>query len=355
MSYFSAKPPKKMRTTIFKHPEPEHSKTRIWPVFMPFMGCPSKCIYCSQHRQTGTDSKTLSEIYQTIEREIPTFFAEKDRAPLELAFFGGTFTALPFEWQERFIKLAAEFKKKGFLTKVRCSTRPDCIDPAPINVLRSAGLDMIELGIQSFSAEVLRRSARNYSPETAEDACHAIHECGIELGIQLLPGLPGDKSGDFQRDIIRTIALNPGAVRIYPCLTVKGTGLEKLYLAGKYKPWSLNRTEEELAPAVLRLWQNKIHVIRIGVAHEEGFEESVIAGPVHPALGQKIRSKALFLFLHSRLALLGGSPRKLIVPQKYSGELWGHKSCLKPLYAQIGITPDNTYFTSDHYFKLNYD
>ncbi len=341
-----------MPTAIFKHPEPEHTKTRIWPVFMPFMGCPSKCIYCSQDRQTGTGAKTLSEIYQDLEREIPVFFAQKKRKPLELAFFGGTFTALPYEWQQRFISIAAEFKKRGYLTKVRCSTRPDCIDAKSISQLRESGLDMIELGIQSFSLEILRRSARNYSPETAVKACRTVRDSGLILGIQLLPGLPGDKRGDFQTDIDQTIALSPAAVRIYPCLTVKGTGLEKLYLTGKYSPWSLSRTEEELAPALLRLWEHNIQVIRIGVAHENGFEENIVAGPLHPAMGQMVRSKALYLYLAAQLGKSPTAPQQLVVPQQYSGELWGHKSNLKSLYAQIGISPDNTSFEKTIKFKI---
>ncbi|WP_415719219.1 elongator complex protein 3 [Maridesulfovibrio sp.] len=341
-----------MPTTIFKHPEPEYSKTRIWPVFMPFMGCPTKCIYCSQDRQTGAGTKTLAEIYQAIEQEIPAFFAGNKRSPLELAFFGGTFTALPFEWQMRFVQLAQKFKKQGYLTKIRCSTRPDCIDPQQLNFLRDAGLDMIELGIQSFSAKVLRRSARNYSPQTAINACRTVRESGLSLGIQLLPGLPGTENGDFRHDISQTIELSPDAVRIYPCLTVKGTGLERLYLAGKYIPWSLIRTEEELAPALLRLWMHKIQVIRIGVAHEEGFEKSIVAGPVHPALGQKIRSKALYFYLRTRLVISGSTIDRIIVPQKYSGELWGHKASLKSLYRKIHVSPLNTFFTASGIFKI---
>lgn len=343
-----------MRTIILNHPEPAHPKTRIWPVFMPFMGCPTKCIYCSQDRQTGTGAKTLNEIYQDIERDIPAFFAEQKRDPLELAFFGGTFTALPFEWQQRLVSLTAKLKKQGYLTKVRCSTRPDCIEPDRIKQLREDGLDMIELGIQSFSAEVLRRSARNYPPETAIKACNSIRESGLSLGIQLLPGLPGNKHGDFERDITLTIEQHPNAVRIYPCLTVKGTGLEKLYRAGKYSPWPLNRTEEEIAPALLRLWEHKIQVIRIGVAHEEGFEENIVAGPLHPALGQKIRSRALYLYLLSKLITGEENLEKLFVPQQYSGEFWGHKSSLKPLYAKIGISPANTSFSAETTFKLIY-
>lgn len=212
---------------------------------------------------------------------------------------------------------------------------------------------MVELGIQSFSAYTLKRSARNYSPETAKNACQEINNAGLSLGIQLLPGLPGSKQGDFQHDITETINAKPDAVRIYPCLIVKGTGLEKLYRAGKYEPWSLPYTEEEIAMALIRLWSNEIHVIRIGVAHEDGLAENIIAGPNHPALGQKARSQALYLHLCSRLAMLGSKPEHLTVPQKYSGEFWGHKGCLKNAYAALGIWPDMVSFNDKPCFKIN--
>jgi len=133
---------KNMSSMILKHPEPEQLKTRIWPVFMPFMGCPSRCVYCSQDRQTGTGAKTLTEIYQDIKDSIPAFFSQKERQPMELAFFGGTFTALPFEWQMRFIGLASELKESGYITKIRFSTRPDYIHLKELTELNKAGLDI---------------------------------------------------------------------------------------------------------------------------------------------------------------------------------------------------------------------
>ncbi len=343
-----------MTCMLFKHPEPEQMKTRIWPVFMPFIGCPARCVYCSQERQTGTGAKSLIEIYQGIESDIPDFFNSGKRKPMELAFFGGTFTALPFDWQMRFIDLAARFKSEGFITKVRFSTRPDSIDATRLEKLKSAGLDIVELGIQSFSRRTLKRSARNYTPETAMTACRIVKNSNLELVVQLLPGLPGSVDGEFQRDIDSTIETAPEAVRIYPCLTVKGTALEKLYLAGKYKPWSLHQTEEELAFALIRLWNSKINVIRMGVAHEDGFENNIVAGPFHPALGQSARSKALYLYLRSKLDEIDFKPKSLSVPNKYSGEFWGHKGVLKDQYSMIGISPDNVSFHSSTDFILSY-
>ena len=212
---------------------------------------------------------------------------------------------------------------------------------------------MVELGIQSFSKRTLKRSARNYSPETAYAACEIVKRAGLSLGIQLLPGLPGSARGDFPRDVSKTIELKPDAVRIYPCLTVKGTALEKLFNAGKYQPWSLPRTEEELSFALLRFWNHKIQVIRLGVASEEGFDENIVAGPVHPALGQLIRSKALYLFIRSRLPLLDPKITRVVIPSKYSGEFWGHKGYLKSLYSRINITPEIVRFSKGRQFELH--
>ncbi|MBI9111115.1 elongator complex protein 3 [Maridesulfovibrio ferrireducens] len=342
-----------MSCLLFKHPEPSRPKTRIWPVFMPFMGCPSRCVYCSQERQTGTGAKGLNKIYQAITEDIPAFFSNSNRKPLELAFFGGTFTALPMEWQQRFLSAAKKHKENGFITKIRCSTRPDFIEFDNLTKLAESGMDMLELGIQSFSAHTLKRSGRNYSPETALKACKTVKKAGLSLGVQLLPGLPGSAKGEFQNDIDRTISIQPDAVRIYPCLTVKGTALEKLYNAGKYKPWSLPRTEEELSFALLRLWNKKIHVIRLGVASEDGFQDNIVAGPVHPALGQLVRSKALYLFIRSRLPLLNSEVKQVVVPSKYSGEFWGHKGTLKPLYSRLNITPDKVRFSKGRQFELH--
>ncbi|WP_031484460.1 elongator complex protein 3 [Maridesulfovibrio frigidus] len=342
-----------MSSLIFKHPEPSRPKTRIWPIFMPFMGCPSRCVYCSQEKQTGSTAKALNQIYQNFKDDIPAFFADSNRQPLEVAFFGGTFTALPMEWQVRFVSLAQQFKDEGLITKVRCSTRPDCISYDHLMMLKDSGLDMVELGIQSFSARTLKRSARNYSPETARMACETVKRAGLSLGIQLLPGLPGSTRGNFLRDVSETIELRPDAVRVYPCLTVKGTALEKLFNAGKYHPWSLSRTEEELSFALLRFWNHKIQVIRLGVASEEGFEENIVAGPVHPALGQLIRSKALYLFIRSRLPLIDSKITRVTVPSKYSGEFWGHKGVLKNLYSCVNITPEIVRFSKGRQFELH--
>ena len=47
--------------------------------------------------------------------------------PIELAFYGGTFTALPERLQMECLALAMQAKEKGIVCRVRCSTRPDAL------------------------------------------------------------------------------------------------------------------------------------------------------------------------------------------------------------------------------------
>jgi histone acetyltransferase (RNA polymerase elongator complex component) len=257
---------------------------------------------------------------------------------VELGFFGGTFTGLPGDWPERFLALAAEFRDRGVVGRVRCSTRPDAADPDRLARLAGLGLDMVELGVQSFDDAVLAASGRGYTGADALAACAAVREAGMDLGVQLLPGLPGEQRGVFERDVAVTAGLRPQAVRIYPCLVLDGTPLAGMLRAGTYRPWTLARTVWAVGAALVRLWAAAVPVIRIGLAPEPGMQ--VLAGPVHPALGQLCRSEALYAFVRGRIGLLGWPPAGLLVPRRWMSEFRGHGSGLVPRYARLGLAPD---------------
>ena len=161
----------------FRHPEPSASPKRIWPVFLPFHGCPGRCVYCAQETQTRTRSGSLSEHYARLERDLLQAL-DSQKPPLEIAFFGGTFTNLPGDWALRFVDLARSFRQAGLVTRIRCSTRPDSLVPGQLQDLRRTGLDMIELGVQSFSSQALRSCRRGYDADVALGTVSR-RECGV--------------------------------------------------------------------------------------------------------------------------------------------------------------------------------
>lgn len=326
----------------FPHPEPLPLRLRLLPVFLPFAGCPARCVFCDQHVQTGRGEvgpdAALADLAVRLGQE---------QGPYALGFFGGTFTGLSPVWQDRFLALAGRFMGPEGLVHLRLSTRPDRVDRQGLDRLRASGVSMVELGVQSFSSAVLAASGRGYEGSLAEKACAMVREAGLELGIQLLPGLPGHDVRLWRDDVRRALALSPDVVRIYPCVVVRGTPLADMFGEGEYVPWPLETAALECGRAVLDFWQGGVRVIRLGLASEAGLLERLVAGPWHPAFGNMARSMALRLYLEEKIGATGRRAGRIFLPRRLAGELWGHGRANAPALARLGIVRENVEYWSE--------
>jgi histone acetyltransferase (RNA polymerase elongator complex component) len=341
-----------MSQKIFHHPEPKTGKGSVWPVFLPIAGCPGRCVYCAQERQTGLKTFDLENEFVKLKQGLARR-AELKLPPIGLGFFGGTFTALPRKWQERYLGLAGRFKEQGVVDHVRCSTRPDCLSTQSLCRMHADGLDMVELGVQSFSDQVLDRAGRGYTQETVLAGCDLVRTAGLELGIQLLPGLPGHGGREWERDVSETIARAPSVLRIYPCLVITGTVLADWWREGIHHPWSLSETVDRIGPALPRFWEAGIAVIRIGLAPEPELRDGLLAGPWHPALGTLVRARALAEILGARSGGGIGPEDLLRVPRRYSGEFWGHQGSNRDRLAALGFDRNTVRFWDNSWFEVN--
>ena len=342
-----------MDSLRFPPPEEAVPKTRVHPVFLPFQGCPTRCVFCAQTLQTGNATRSLHETFDEMRRDLAAL-AAANAPPRELAFYGGTFTCLPPEDQLAGIKIATAFRDRGLITLIRASTRPDALQRDHLATLRKAGLNILELGVQSFNNEALSASRRGYDEQTALDACRAVTEAGLTLGIQLLPGMPGMTPAMLPPDMERVAAAKPKYLRLYPCLVLKGTELAAKWEAKAYTPWSLDETIAALAPALLRAWDERIRVIRIGLAPEASLDNGgILAGPRHPSLGSLIRGRALFLYITRYLEQRGQTAQRLALPRRFQGEFWGHGNSLAAAYAKHGLTRANVCWHDEEYCQLD--
>ena len=319
---------------------------RVYPVFIPFSGCPMHCVYCAQDRQTGTDiSAGLAPLLCETEKKLMELPPCSPGDSRELAFYGGTFTALPAEERRACLALLDRLRLAGRITHARCSTRPDALSSEVLEELHSHGIDLVELGIQSFDTAALAASRRGYDGDTALRACRTIQEAGLELGIQLLPGMPGSSPEVFIKDTEQALDLRPSCLRFYPCLVPEGTVLARWLAEGRYSPWSLEETVTVLGRALARAWAEEVPVIRLSVAPEPAFDAAVLAGPRHPALGALIQAEALLAAVQDAAQKLDRPPLALLLPRSCQGFMYGEKGSLKARWAALGLGPEHIFFT----------
>ncbi len=270
-------------------------KQYIIPIFVPHLGCPNDCIFCNQKSISGQkENMTKEKAKEIIEDYLENIKAEE--AEVEIAFYGGSFTAIEAKQQEELLETAYQYIQAGKVESIRISTRPDAIDKETLKRLKKYKVKNIELGVQSANDYILKRSNRGHNFATVKKASKMIRWNGFKLGHQMMVGLPESTRIDEINTAKALIKLKPKMVRIYPVLIVKNTRLEEEYNQGKYEPLPLVQAVEVCKELVRMFADKKIDIIRVGLQNTEeiaepGTKESeVVAGPYHPAFRQLVES-----------------------------------------------------------------
>ncbi len=266
----------------------------IYPVFLPHAGCPFQCVYCNQ-RLVVSHNPWESGIVEFVESGLRAYSNQICRSGRsgEIAFFGGTFSALPLALIESILASAAIPIRQGIFTGIRFSTRPDCLGGEVVDLLSRYPIRTVELGVQSLSDSVLQRSRRGYCVRSVYDTVKRVRDEGWKLGIQLMAGLPGDTQCLFFESMRKAIEMEPDFLRIYPTLVLEGTALADSFRHGVYTPLSLDEAVTWLAPAYDLALTAGIPVSRMGLQADPALEKPgvILAGPYHPAFGCLVRCR----------------------------------------------------------------
>lgn len=249
-------------------------------LFIPHEGCPHQCSFCNQRSISGAVGKPHSE---DVKAAVETALRAKDCAGAQLAFFGGSFTAIRREYMLELLDVAQPYLKKGQIAGIRVSTRPDAVDTPVLALLKRYGVTAIELGAQSMDDRVLFQNGRGHTVQDVEDASRRIQEMGFELGLQMMTGLPGDTPEGSVASARRLLSLGPDTMRIYPTIVLEGTPLARLYRAGNYIPQPLEEAVQLCAALLLLCEEAGVPVIRLGLHAGGEVQEGYLAGPWHPA------------------------------------------------------------------------
>lgn len=267
------------------------AKFKIIPIFVPHKGCPHQCSFCNQKHITGQlEEMTPQKAKEIIEMYLKTIDTEKFRT--EIAFYGGSFTAIDFDYQTQLLEVAFEFVKKGFIKGIRLSTRPDAISVEILENLKRFGVTEIELGVQSMCDDVLAANERGHTAEDVIKAVKLIRNYDFSLGLQQMTGLYFDT---HEKDILTATEickLKPDFVRIYPTLVFNNTELAQYYNDGLYKPQTVEEAVELCAKIKSIYDKNGVKIIRLGLLmSDDEAKNNYIDGPYHPRFRELVEGK----------------------------------------------------------------
>ena len=259
-------------------------------IFVPHIGCPNKCSFCNQRYITGACKGPGAD---DVGAAVAAAQSSKnyDPATTEIAFFGGSFTAINRNYMTDLLEAAAVFVREGLVRGIRISTRPDAIDEEILGILKGYGVTSIELGAQSMNDRVLKMNNRGHTVRDVENASALIKRHGFELGLQMMTGLYGDSDSSAIHTAEKLTALRPDTVRIYPTIVLKDTDLAALYADNIYKPQTLDKAVKLAAELYTMFEENGVRVIRLGLHSIE--EKAYIAGPWHPAFSELCQSQIM--------------------------------------------------------------
>ena len=293
-------------------------RRNILPFFIPMQGCQQHCIYCDQWSISGSKQPPNPAEIRAV------LLAQNPAQPLQVAFYGGSFSALPLAEQKAYLEAVQPAMQAGQVDSIRVSTRPEAISTEKLQFLAAYGVRVIELGVQSFAAAVLKAAGRSYCPVEAIKACQLINKAGLGLGIQLMTGLPQDDAQKSLSSMLEACRLQPQIIRIYPTLVLRGTPLANLYTAGGYQPQSLVAAAELAAEMLMIAKAHDIPVARLGLDAAADLEQALVAGPYHPAFGELAYGA---LKRQQAQELLGRTikPTKLLFPPREHSLLFGHQ------------------------------
>ena len=337
------------------------SRHRNIPVFIPHEGCPNNCVFCNQHSITGTDGTADRDIRPEIERALETC-ADNE---VQIAFFGGSFTGIDRALMTRLLDDAFAYVRAGKVASLRLSTRPDYISAEILDLLKSHGVQSIELGLQSMSDRVLTACQRGHTGDDARRACAQIKAYGFELTGQMMLGLPESSLAD-ELDTAQALAdMGCDCARIYPTVVFENTELCAMARDGRYKPLTVEDAVRRGAAVYEVLVRRGVLPLRIGLQATETLctGEDVYAGPNHSALGELIEGEYYFRRMCAELDLLcrtlSDGQRTLVLhcapgeQSKVAGQRKRNKTRLAALLADKGFQPSDIRIYADARVKKN--
>lgn len=185
------------------------------------------CIFCHPETFTGEYQSRGLTVAQQLEEAMPRILSTCGDVGLIAYFQDETSTAgSPDFLREQYLAALAHPEILGLIV----STRPDYIEQPVIDLLKSLPVSVtVEIGLQTIHDSSLQFLNRGHNFAQADEAIRRCGENGLETGVHLIIGIPGESREDI-RDTIRYVSSNPciSQVKFHNLVTYQNTPLAEM-------------------------------------------------------------------------------------------------------------------------------
>jgi len=203
-------------------------------VHVPF--CVSKCLYCDFYSLRYSEM-LAQDFLEALEKDIES--SAEGLQPETIYIGGGTPTSLSNRLLRELLDIIARHVSLERVTEYTIEANPGTIDSAKLDIVLSAGVDRVSLGVQSFQEGTLKALGRAHSMVQALEAITLLRDKAVaNVSIDLIYGIPGQTVKAVENDLERAIAASPEHVSFYGLLYESDTELTRQVHAGRIHPVS---------------------------------------------------------------------------------------------------------------------
>lgn len=318
---------------------------RTVAVFIPHRGCKNNCVFCDQKTITGVREFDPEQV----KAQLAKVFSDPYAKGAQIAFFGGSFTAIDRKLMCDLLSLATDYYLKGLSSGIRLSTRPDAVNSEIISILKSHPVKAVELGIQSTDDGVLRACQRGCDTKASFEGARLVKEGGFEFTAQMMIGLPSstlEKEMNTANDVIK---MGADCARVYPTVVFDGTVLGKMAQNGEYSPLEEEDAVNRGAEVCGKLISSNVRLLRVGLCEsDELHSPKVLGGANFSSYGEMVYSRIYLMKLLKRLEETDVKNKALTVlaaPNELS-RVCGYKRINKKVISQR-FSPSSVSFRGD--------
>jgi elongator complex protein 3 len=238
-------------------------------VMMKAYTCPGLCTFCPL--EVGMPKSYLSDEPAAARAKMMNFDPRKQiesrlqqleetghvTDKIELIVIGGTFGSYPNAYKRAFFKdmidtvngvvsdsieAAQVYNEtaKRRIVGISVETRPDWIDAEEVKLFRELGVTKVQVGVQAFDEEILKRVKRGHSLDAVGEATRMLKDAGIKVCYHYMPNLPGSspkKDVEMAKLMYTDPRFMPDFLKIYPSQVIPKTELHREWERGEYEPY----------------------------------------------------------------------------------------------------------------------